>query len=136
MRHRLKSTRLGRTSSQRSALLVSLVCALIAERRIVTTLQKARAARSLAEKMVTLAKSGALPERRRAIQNLNNKRAVKILFTDIAPHYKDRSGGYCRIIKTGLRRGDCASMAMLEWVGLGQVDRKKKQPAAEEKKQA
>lgn len=134
MRHRVRSKRFGRSSSHRAALLASLVCALIKERRIVTTLQKAKAARSLAEKMMTLAKKGALAERHRAIQILNNKQMVKTLFSDLAPQYKDRSGGYCRILKTGSRRSDSSSMAILEWVGMSQVDRKKKQPAEESKK--
>jgi len=136
MRHRRQSSRLGRSPSHQKALLAGLVCALIKERRIVTTIQKARMARSLAEKTMTLAKSGALAERRQAIQILNNKQAVKILFADLAPNYKDRFGGYCRILKTGSRRGDSSRMAILEWVGLNQVDRKKKKPAEEVKKEA
>lgn len=114
----------------------SLVRALIKEHRITTTVQKARAVRSLAEKMMTLAKDGSLSARRKAIQTLNDKLAVKRLFTDLAPAYKDRAGGYCRILKTGLRRNDSSCLAILEWVGLTQVDRSKKQPAEEEKKKA
>lgn len=137
MRHRLKSTRFGRTSAHRAALLTNLVAALIIERRIVTTLPKARAARSLAEKIVTLAKGGTLPERRRAIQMLNNnKQTVKVLFNEIISNYKDRSGGYCRIFKIGQRRSDSSCMAILEWLGLSQVDRKKKQQPGDEKKPA
>lgn len=135
MRHRIQSSRFGRSSSHQRALLANLVCALINERRIVTTIQKARAARSLAEKTMTLAKGGTLAGRRQAIQVLNNKPAVKILFTELAPNYKDRSGGYCRILKTGLRRSDSSRMAILEWVGLSQADRKKKKPAEEGKKE-
>lgn len=136
MRHRMQSSRFGRSSSHRRALLAGLVCALIKERRIVTTIQKARAARSLAEKTMTLAKSGTLAGRRQAIRTLNNKQAVKILFDELAPNYKDRSGGYCRILKTGSRRSDSSHMAILEWVGLTQVDRTKKKPAEEGKKKA
>lgn len=136
MRHRILSHRFGRTTSHRKALLAQLVRALIIERRIVTTLQKARAARSLAEKMLTLAKSGTLDDRRRALQVIQDKNAVKSLFTDLAPKYKERSGGYCRIIKVGSRRSDSSYMAVLEWVGLIQVDRRKKQEAKEEKKKA
>jgi large subunit ribosomal protein L17 len=135
MRHRVLSTRFGRTSSQRKALLASLVSALILERRIKTTLPKACAARSFAEKMMTLAKKGGLIERRRAIEMLRNKQAVKTLFSDIVAHFKERSSGFCRITKTGYRRGDSAPMAILEWIDIRQVDRKKKQKA-EEKKQA
>lgn len=135
MRHRIQSSRFGRSSSHQRALLASLVCALIKERRIVTTVQKARAARSLAEKTMTLAKDGTLAGRRRAIRILHNKQAVKTLFAELAPNYKDRSGGYCRIMKTGLRQSDSSLMAILEWVGQNQVDRKKKKPAEEGKKE-
>lgn len=134
MRHRVQSKQFGRKSAHRAALMASLVCALVNERRIITTLQKASAARSLAEKMMTLAKSGTLIARRRAIQVLGDKRVVKILFADLAPNFKDRNGGYCRIIKTLTRQGDSSRMAILEWVGLIQVDRKKKVKAEEEKK--
>lgn len=133
MRHHVQSTRFGRTAAHRAALLAALVSALIAERRITTTLPKARAARRLAEKMMTLAKRGDLSARRRVAQTLKNKRAVQILFADLAPQYKDRAGGYCRIIKTAARRSDAALLALLEWVGLSPIDRKKK-PRAEEKK--
>lgn len=114
--------------------MASLVCALVNERRIETTLKKARATRSLAEKMMTLAKSGTLAARRRADQVLGDKRVVKSLFSDLAPACKDRQGGYCRIIKTGVRRGDAAPMAIVEWVGIAHTDRKKKAKAEEEKK--
>ena len=135
MRHRVKATRFGRTSSQRAALLAALVSSLITERRISTTLPKARAARSLAEKTMTLAKTGTLAARRHALKIIRNKRAVQMLFADLAPNYKDRPGGYCRIIKTGQRRSDASAMSILEWVGLGQIDRRKKEKT-EEKKQA
>ena len=134
MRHRVQSKQFGRKSAHRAALMASLVCALVNERRIITTLQKARATRRVAEKMMTLAKNGTLIARRRAIQFLGDKRAVKILFADLAPNFKDRNGGYCRIIKTGSRRSDSSRMAIVEWVGLFQVDRKKKVKAEEEKK--
>lgn len=134
MRHRVQSKQFGRKSAHRAALMASLVCALVNERRIITTLQKARSARRLAEKMMTLAKSGTLIARRRAIQVLGDKRAVKNLFAELAPNFKDRNGGYCRIIKTGTRRSDSSSMAIIEWVGLVQVDRMKKVKAEEEKK--
>ncbi|MDD5482733.1 MAG: 50S ribosomal protein L17 [Kiritimatiellae bacterium] len=136
MRHRIQSSRFGRSSSHQKTLLASLVCALIKERRIVTTARKAQVARRLAERTMTMAKSGTLAARRRALRVLHNKQAVKILFADLAPVYKDRSGGYCRMVKTGLRRGDASPKAILEWVGLSQMDRTKKKPAEEEKKPA
>ncbi len=116
MRHRKKTVKLGRTSAHRDALLSGLVCNLIAEKRITTTLAKARAARSMAEKMVTLGKRGTLADRRRAISLLRQKDRVAELFSDIAPGYAGRAGGYTRIIKVGRRQGDNAEQAILEWV--------------------
>lgn len=116
MRHRKKTIKLGRTSSHRDALLANQVCSLISAKRIKTTLPKARAAKSLAEKMVTLGKAGDLASRRRAISKLKNIDAVSDLFSSIAPAFKDRSGGYTRIYKLGRRSSDSAEMALLEWV--------------------
>ena len=134
MKHRIKTQQLGRKSASRAALMASLVCAFVNARRIETTLKKARATRSLAEKMITLAKSGTLSARRRVAQVVRDKRVVKSIFNDLAPAYKDRKGGYCRIIKSGLRRGDASPMAILEWVGVVHTDRKKKAKPDEEKK--
>ena len=109
-------------------MLARLVCCLIEEKRIETTLARARAARSLAEKMVTLARSGTLAARRKAIATLRRPPVVKTLFEQIAPQCQDRSGGYTRIIKRGARRGDNAPVAILEWVSIVPVDKKKKKP--------
>lgn len=116
MRHRKKTIKLGRTSSHRDALLANQVCSLISAKRIKTTLPKARAVRSLAEKMVTLGKAGDLAARRRAISKLKNTDAVSTLFSSIAPAFKDRKGGYTRIYKLGRRTSDSSEMALLEWV--------------------
>lgn len=116
MRHRAKSTKLGRTSAHRTALMASLVCHLIQERRITTTLTKAKAARSLAERMVTLGKRGTLAARRQAISRLHRKERVATLFDQIAPAFADRAGGYTRILKLGRRASDSSEMAILEWV--------------------
>ncbi len=97
-------------------MLANLVCSLITNKRVVTTLAKAKAARQLAEKMVTLGKKGTLHARRNAIARLHQKDAVKILFQEIAPAQSGRNGGYTRIIKLHQRRGDAAQMAILEWV--------------------
>ena len=99
-------------------MLASLVCSLIKHRRITTTLAKAKAARSVAEKMVTLAKDGSVHHRRLASARLHqDQEALKILFGEIAPRNKDRPGGYTRIIKLmHVRQGDTASQAILEWV--------------------
>jgi len=116
MRHRKRTIKLGRKSAHREALLAGLVSDLIAEKRIKTTLPKARAARSMAEKMVTLGKKGTLAARRIAISRIRRPERVKILFEDIAPAFKERPGGYTRILKLGRRDGDNAEMALLEWV--------------------
>jgi large subunit ribosomal protein L17 len=116
MRHRKKTIKLGRTSSHRNELLANLVCALIDNKRIKTTLPKARAARSLAEKMVTLGKKGTLAHRRQAISTLKQVDSVKELFDNVTPTFADRSGGYTRIIKLGRRISDSSEMVLLEWV--------------------
>jgi large subunit ribosomal protein L17 len=116
MRHLKRTAKLGRTSEHRNAMLANLVCSLILHKRVTTTLAKAKAARSVAEKLVTLGKSGTLHDRRLAVARLHQESAAKILFKDIAPVYKDRNGGYTRIIKLGQRQGDAAHGAILEWV--------------------
>lgn len=116
MRHQKKTVKLGRTSAHRDALLSGLVCDLIAAKRIKTTLSKAKAARRLAEKMVTLGKKKTLSARRQAISTLRHKQPVADLFDTVAPTFKDRSGGYTRILKLGRRSSDSAEMAVLEWV--------------------
>ncbi len=116
MRHRKKTIKLGRTSAHRSELLANLVCALIDNKRIKTTLPKAKAARSLADKMVTLGKKGSLANRRQAISTLKQKDSVKELFDNVAPAFADREGGYTRIVKLGRRISDGSEMVLLEWV--------------------
>src|SRR5579871_687008 len=116
MRHLKRTAKLGRTSEHRNAMLANLVCSLIEHKRVTTTLAKAKAARSVAEKMVTLGKSGTIHDRRLAAARLHQEDAAKILFKDIAPVYKDRKGGYTRIIKLEQRQGDASQRAILEWV--------------------
>src|SRR5437899_1809554 len=99
MRHRKRTAKLGRQFEHRNAMLANLVCSLIKHRRVTTTLAKAKAARSVAEKMVTLGKSGTIHHRRLAVARLHQEDAAKILFKDIAPGFKDRNGGYTRIIR-------------------------------------
>ncbi len=115
MRHRKKTVKLGRTSAHRDALMSSLVCNLISAKRITTTLPKARAAKVLADKMVTLGKSGTLADRRRAITKLHRLDVVKELFDNLAPAFAERKGGYTRIIKLGRRESDSSEMCLLEW---------------------
>ena len=116
MRHLKRTAKLGRTSEHRNAMLANLVCSLIIHKRVTTTLAKAKAARSVAEKMVTLGKSGTLHHRRLAVARLHQEDAAKILFKEIAPAFKERNGGYTRIIRMGQRQGDAAQRAILEWV--------------------
>ena len=116
MRHRKKTVKLGRTSSHRNELLSNLVCNLIKYGRIKTTLAKAKAARGLAEKMMTLAKKGSLSDRRLAIAKLKQEDIVKELFDTKSSSYKERQGGYTRIIKLGKRISDSSEMVILEWV--------------------
>ena len=100
-------------------MLANLVCSLIKHKRITTTLAKAKAARSVAEKMVTLGKHGTLHDRRLAVARLHQEDAVKILFTEIAPTQSERRGGYTRIVRLNQRQGDASQRAILEWVDLG-----------------
>jgi large subunit ribosomal protein L17 len=116
MRHLKRTAKLGRTSEHRNAMLANLVCSLIEHKRVTTTLAKAKAARSVAEKLVTLGKSGTVHDRRLAVARLHQESAAKILFKDIAPAFKDRKGGYTRIVKLEQRQGDAAQRAILEWV--------------------
>jgi len=116
MRHLKRTAKLGRTSEHRNAMLANLVCSLIEHKRVTTSLAKAKAARSVAEKMVTLGKKGTIAHRRLAVARLHQEKAAKTLFTEIAPAFKDRRSGYTRIIKLGQRNGDASQSAILEWV--------------------
>ncbi|WP_029551196.1 50S ribosomal protein L17 [Thermocrinis jamiesonii] len=117
MRHRVKKKHFDRTKEQRLALYRSLARALILEERIETSLQKAKAVRPFVEKLITLGKKGDLSARRRALELLPDKKAIKKLFENIAPRFEGRNGGYTRIIKLPLRRvGDSCELAILEFV--------------------
>jgi large subunit ribosomal protein L17 len=118
MRHLKRTAKLGRTGTHRNAMLANLVCSLIKHKRVTTSLAKAKAARSVAEKMVTLGKHGSIHDRRIAVSRLHQEDAVKILFNEIAPAHKTRPGGYTRIIKLGQRNGDASQQAILEWVDM------------------
>lgn len=134
MRHRKNSVKLGRSPEARKALLSSLVSNFIQEQRIQTTIQKARLSRKLAEKLVTTAKKALVsgkPEdlmnaKRKVLEVLRHRKHVTRLFEMIAPQYKDRPGGYTRIVRVGQRGGDASEMVVLEWVDLAQVDKRRK----------
>ena len=116
MRHHRKGKKLGRTSAHRKALYSNLAGALIEHGRIKTTVTKAKAVRPYAEQMITLARRGDLHARRQATSFLRSRDVVHKLFADVAPLFKDRPGGYTRIVKIGPRPGDAAEMAYLELV--------------------
>ncbi len=117
MRHRVKKKKFDRTKEQRLALYRSLARSLILEERVKTTLQRGKALRSFAEKLITLAKRGDLASRRRALELLPDKAAVRKLFDDLAPRFEDRNGGYLRVLKLHDRRkGDGAELCIVEWV--------------------
>lgn len=116
MRHRKQGRKLGRDAAHRKALYGNLCCSLIEHGRIKTTLAKAKEVRPIAEQVVTLGRRGDLHARRQAIAFLRSNDAVHLLFSEVAPRFADRPGGYTRIVKIGPRQGDAAPMAYLEFV--------------------
>ena len=116
MRHRIAHRKLNRTASHRKAMFANMASSLIEHEQIVTTLPKAKELRPFVEKLVTLAKKGDLTSRRLAIARTRNKEMSKKLFDVLGPRYKERNGGYIRIMKAGYRYGDNAPMAVIEFV--------------------
>lgn len=121
MRHKVAGRKLGRSSGHRRALFRNLITELFRHRRITTTEAKAKAVRGEAEKLITVAKNSLdkesdAHERRQVLKTITDSEVVSELFENIAPEYKDRPGGYTRIIKLGPRQGDAAPMAILELV--------------------
>ena len=108
--------KLGRTSDHRMAMLRAMVTFLLENGKIETTVTRAKEVRSMAEKYITLAKEDTLHNRRQALAFITKEDVVRKLFSDIAPKYMEVNGGYCRIIKTGPRRGDAAEMAIIELI--------------------
>ena len=123
MRHRNYGKKLSRNTEHRRALLRNLVTSLILRERIETTVAKAKAARPVAEWMITLAKRGDLQARRQAASYLLYPCAVKFLFEDLSKRYASRQGGYTRLVHAGWRRGDGADLAVLELVGTEALQR-------------
>jgi large subunit ribosomal protein L17 len=117
MRHRNAGFKLGRNTSHRRALLRNLTTSVIIEDRVETTLTKAKAVRPLVEKMITLGKKGDLHSRRQALSYMMTAKSVDRLFDTVAPRYKDRQGGYLRIVRTGFQQGDGAEKAFIELLG-------------------
>ncbi len=132
MRHLNKVKQLGRTHEHRKALMRNLAAALIKHKRIKTTVAKAKALRRYIEPILTRAKQDTTHHRRYAFEHLQDKEAVKILFSDVAPRIMDRPGGYTRVLKLGIRRrGDNAEMALIELVDFNEALLEAKQKAKE-----
>ena len=135
MRHRNLTIKLGRKGEHRNMMLANMVSKLILHGRVSTTLAKAKAAKRLAEKMVTLGKKGTLHHRRQALAALHEKKAVAKLFKDLAAQHQGRRGGYTRIIRLADRIGDAAPMVVIEWVeSTGQAPAPAPEPAKTEVK--
>jgi len=116
MRHLKSGRKLSRTSSHRWALIRNLVTSLLREEKIQTTDPKAKELRRWADRVITLGKQGSLHARRQALGIVQDKAVVRKLFDSIAPRFKDRPGGYTRIIKVGIRHGDAAPISLVELV--------------------
>jgi len=116
MRHRKAGRKLNRTASHRKAMFINMAQALLKHEQIVTTLPKAKDLAPIVDKMITLAKKGGLANRRLAVSRLQDETLVKKMFDELAERYKDREGGYTRVLKAGHRHGDNAPMAVIELV--------------------
>jgi large subunit ribosomal protein L17 len=139
MQHNRAGRKLGRTTAHRRALFRNQLASLLKHERITTTLHKAKDLRPLAEKMVTLGKRGGLHARRLALKSVPESDVIQRLFDEIAPRFKERAGGYTRILKLGRRPGDGAEMAIIEFVDYDFAERRAKKvqadKAASEKKE-
>ena len=116
MRHNNRGRKFHRTAEHRKAMFMNLAGALIKHEQITTTLHKAKDLRPIVEKLVTLGKKGGLHARRQAVAEIRDVAMVKKLFDVIGPRYKDRAGGYTRVLKAGFRQGDNAAVAVIEFV--------------------
>ena len=116
MRHQNSISKLGKTTTHRRAMLRNMVTSLFRHERIQTTQPKAKVAQRYAERMITFGKKGDLHARRMAARFINDETVLKKLFTEIAPSFAERNGGYTRVLRTGQRSGDKAEMAILELV--------------------
>ena len=116
MRHGNSNRKLNRTHEHRKAMFANMVCSLIEHEQIQTTLPKAKELKKIVDKYITLGKKGSLHSRRQAISRLKQNSAVIKLFEILAPRYKERNGGYTRVLKAGFRYGDAAPLAVIEFV--------------------
>ncbi|NKB52997.1 MAG: 50S ribosomal protein L17 [Rhizobiaceae bacterium] len=139
MRHRKQGRKLNRTQSHRKAMFMNMSVSLLTHEQIVTTLPKAKELRAVVDKLITLGKRGDLHARRQAASQLQNNETVQKLFSTLAERYKERPGGYTRVLKAGFRYGDNAPMAVIELVdrdedAKGKADRERME--AEESEEA
>lgn len=133
MRHRRARYRLGMNASHRQAMLRNMVTSLLEHESVKTTDARAKALRSLADKMITLAKRGDLHARRQALQVIRSKEVAKRLFDEIGPRFSNRDGGYVRVVKLGYRPGDRAAVSIVELVEKGEKKAERKGAAAKAK---
>jgi large subunit ribosomal protein L17 len=131
MNHKSGINRLGRSSAHRKALLATITKSLFNYERVKTTLAKAKETKKLAEKLITRARTDSVHNRRIASRTLTDSRILNKLFTDIAPRYTERAGGYTRIVKLGKRFGDAAEMVVLELLDKKDRERKRKKKEAQ-----
>ncbi len=134
MRHNKGGSKLGRNPAHRQALLKNLAASLIEKNRVVTTLAKAKAVRPVVERMVSIGKTGTLAGKRRAFAYFFKRDTVHKLFSEVAPRFLDRPGGYTRIIHAQARKGDGAETAIIEFVDYQFVPKKKKKEKSATKK--
>ncbi|HSY58593.1 MAG TPA: 50S ribosomal protein L17 [Terriglobales bacterium] len=135
MRHLISGSKLGKQPAHRRAVLRNLVTNLIEKERIQTTLLRAKAAKPIAERMITLGKRDSLHARRQAAAFLMTVGATQKLFSDLAPRFAERPGGYTRIVRVGWRLGDGAELAILEFIG-SELKKKDKKPRRERGEEA
>lgn len=131
MRHQKNTVKLGRTTAQKEALFASQLSHLILKKRIRTTLPKAKAAKRLADRLVTIARGGTLADRRLVLSRIHDEDAVRELFGPVVKAMEGRAGGYTRVLKLGKRMSDSSEMAILEWVDYVPPAPKKKAKAEE-----
>ena len=135
MRHRIKGRKLNRTSSHRTAMFKNLAASLIKYEQITTTLPKAKDLRPIVEKMITLGKKGSLHARRQLISKLPKDANIEKVITELSERYRDRRGGYTRIIKKGYRYGDASPMAIIEFIDRNIAAKIKKESDPKSKKE-
>jgi large subunit ribosomal protein L17 len=136
MRHQKSGRKLNRTASHRWALMRNLITSLLREEKIKTTDPKAKELRRWADRVITLGKRGSLHARRQVLAIVQDKAVVRKLFDAIAPRFKDRPGGYTRIVKTGVRRGDAAPVSVIELVGSEAASGEQKKSRRSRRRQA